>query len=51
MIIKIRQPDPSIALAQARAAVNAERDRRQTDPEIIAIMDAMGIGKLSGRDT
>jgi len=30
MIIKIGRPDPSIALAQARAAVNAERDRRMT---------------------
>jgi hypothetical protein len=28
MIIKIGRPDPAIALAQARAAVNAERDRR-----------------------
>ena len=30
MIIKIGRPDPAIALAQARAAVNSERDRRMT---------------------
>jgi len=30
MIIKIGRPDPAATLAQARAAVNAERDRRMT---------------------
>jgi hypothetical protein len=30
MIIKIGRPDPATLLAEARAAVNAERDRRMT---------------------
>ena len=55
MIIKIGRPDPAIALAQARAAVNAERDRRMTATFAFAgkryDCDAQSLARITGAAT
>jgi len=55
MIIKIGRPDPAIALTQARAAVNAERDRRMTATFAFAgkdyDCDAQSLARITGAAT